>query len=135
MIMRIVSLLSITLLLFVYSPTVKAQGFGVFPISQSAEVQAGRSATLQFDLLNFSATEVTLEIEHDYSIASLDSESASKIANTRLQTLMLERANDHGQWFDVPTQFSIPANTDGGAATLSIPISCRARRRVPILAQ
>ena len=111
------------LLAVLYSPTVRAQGFGVFPISQSAEVQAGRTATLQFDILNFASSEVILEVEHDYSVANVDEESAQTIKNSRLQTLMLERANDHGTWFDIPTEFSIPANTDGGAAKLRIPIS------------
>lgn len=121
--MRANLFLGIVLFLLTYAPIVRAQGFGVFPISQSVEVQAGRTAVLQFDLLNFAADEVVLEVSHEYSVAVLDEESAGTIQNSRLQTLMLDRANDQGEWFDVPADFTIPGNTDGGATTLSIPIS------------
>ena len=121
--MRANFVLSIVLFLLAYPPFAKAQGFGVFPISQSIEVQAGRSAELQFDLLNFSSEEVVLEVLHEYAVATLDEDTAASISNSRLQTLMVARPNDHGSWFEVPTEFTIPANTDGGATTLSIPIS------------
>ena len=100
-----------------------AQGFGVFPISQTVDVQAGRVVTLEYDLLNFGPEEIGLDISHEYAIAVSDEASIAALQNARLRPLLAERPGDQGPWFDIEDTITLPANTDGGSALIRIPVT------------
>lgn len=100
-----------------------AQGFGVFPISQTINVQAGRVASLEFNLLNFGPEEIGLDVSHEYAIAISDEASIAALQNARLRPLLAERPGDQGPWFDIEDTITLSANTDGGSALVKIPVT------------
>ena len=103
-------------------PSALAQGFGAFPISQAIEVSAGRSTTLDFELLNFGAEPMVLDVTHSYVASQLSEEQIMRIGNLRLRQLMLERPKSHGEWMTVPEEIKIEAAGSGGPTLFQIPI-------------
>lgn len=107
---------------FIFQAAALAQGFGAFPISQAVEVSAGRSTTLSFELLNFSAEPMELEVAHSYVPSRLTEEQVNSIGNSRLRQLMIDRPRDHGTWMVIPEVITLEGAGAGGPNILEIPI-------------
>lgn len=104
----------------IFAPAVGAQGFGVFPVNQSIEVQAGRPGSIGFDLLNFSDEALELEVSHEYTPMAWDPQLADQIPNPTLRNTMRQRVNDHGPWIEIAPEITLPPNSSGGTGSLNI---------------